>query len=226
VTGSGSVVGIVPAAGYARRLQPLTRSKEVLRVRGRPVIDYLLERMKAADCADLRVVTRPEKRDVADHARARGATVVFGHPADVSESLLGGLEGVPAETPVIFGFPDTLWGPRDGFVQLLAVLRPGAEVALGIFAAEAPGRSDVVAIEADRVTSIQVKPDEPRSNLVWGCAATYARVLRGVVGHSEPGAYFDELARQGIVRGVRLADPFIDIGTRGALRRVSDEGAV
>ena len=41
------IIGVVPAAGYARRLQPLDRSKEVLEVKGRPVLDYLLDRMRA-----------------------------------------------------------------------------------------------------------------------------------------------------------------------------------
>ena len=212
-------VGIVPAAGHARRLQPLSCSKEMLLVGGRPVIDGLLQRMDAASCREVRIVTRPDKRDVAEHARTRGAKVVFARPATVSESLLAGLDGVGAETPVIFGFPDTLWGPIDGFVALLAALAAGAEVALGIFRTESPRRSDVVTMEGAHVTSIHVKPQEPPSELVWGCAATRAGVLRGVEGWAEPGAYFDKLARRGLVVGVRLADPFVDIGTPASARR-------
>jgi NDP-sugar pyrophosphorylase family protein len=217
-TAPRAAVGIVPAAGRARRLQPLAGSKEVCHVGGRPVIDYLLERMDAAPCAEIRVVTRPEKRDVAEHARARGATVIFARTANVSESLLAGLDGLSPETPVVFGFPDTLWEPRDGFARLLAALQ-AAEVALGIFRAEAPRRSDVVTLAGPLVTSIRVKPEEPFSDLIWGCAATSAGVLRGVGGKPEPGEYFDGLARRGVVRGVRLEDPFIDIGTPEALRR-------
>jgi len=212
-------VGIVPAAGHARRLQPLPCSKEMILVEGRPVIDRLLERMDAASCSEIRVVTRPDKPDVAEHARTRGATIVFARPATVSASLMAGLDGVGAETPVIFGFPDTLWDPVDGFVELLAALAAGAAVALGIFRAESPRRSDVVTMENEYVTSIHVKPDEPPSELVWGCAATHAGVLAGVEGSAEAGAYFDALARRGLVVGVRLADPFVDIGTPESFRR-------
>jgi hypothetical protein len=42
-----AIVGVVPAAGYATRLQPLAGSKELLQVRGRPVIDYLLTRLES-----------------------------------------------------------------------------------------------------------------------------------------------------------------------------------
>jgi NDP-sugar pyrophosphorylase family protein len=191
----------------------------MLLVGGRPVIDCLLQRMDAALCGEIRVVTRPDKRDVAEHARARGTTVVFARPTTVSASLLAGLDGLGADTPVIFGFPDTLWDPIDGFVALLAALASGAEVALGIFRAESPSRSDVVTVEGEHVTSIHVKPQQPPSELVWGCAATHAGVLRGVEGWAEPGAYFDTLARRGLVGGVRLADPFVDIGTPASSRR-------
>jgi NDP-sugar pyrophosphorylase family protein len=193
-------------------------------------MDYLLDRMRAGGCTEIRVVTRPEKQDVAAHARARGATVVLARPASVSESLLAGIEGLEPSVPVVFGFPDTLWEPLEGFARLLAKLEPGFEVALGIFRAEDPGRSDVVTLEGDRVTAIDVKPDRPASDLVWGCAAARANVLRGLEGRVEPGHYFDDLARNHLVRAVRLEDPFVDIGTPEALHRarersVSGEGA-
>jgi glucose-1-phosphate thymidylyltransferase len=214
-----SPVGIVPAAGFARRLQPLSSSKEVCLIGGRPIIDYLLERMDVAGCTEIRVITRPEKQDVADHASTRGAAVLFARPATVSESLLAGLHDLAPETPVVFGFPDTLWQPRDGFTRLLAALRPGVDVVLGIFRAEAPSRSDVVTLAGDRVTTIRVKPEQPSSDLVWGCAASRAGVLRALRGHAEPGLYFDQLARRGRVLGIRLSDPFIDIGTPDSLER-------
>jgi glucose-1-phosphate thymidylyltransferase len=214
-----SPVGIVPAAGFARRLQPLSSSKEVCLIGGRPIIDYLLDRMEVAGCTEIRVVTRPEKQDVADHARAHGAVVLLARPTTVSESLLAGLHDLAPESRVVFGFPDTLWQPRDGFARLLAALRPGWDVVLGIFRADAPSRSDVVTLAGDRVTTIQIKPEQPSSDLVWGCAASRAGVLRALQGHAEPGRYFDQLARRGRVLGVRLSDPFVDIGTPESLER-------
>jgi NDP-sugar pyrophosphorylase family protein len=186
---------------------------------GRPVMDYLLERMALAGCREIRVVTRPDKKDVSEHARQRGATVLFGRPPTVSASLLMGLAGVDAEARVLFGFPDTLWQPRDGFVPLLEALQRGASVALGIFRAAEPRRSDVVTLEGDRVTAIAVKPERPSSDLVWGCAAVPARLLEQLEPELEPGLYFHRLARRGLVRGIRLADPFVDIGTPESLRR-------
>lgn len=208
------VVGVIPAAGHATRLQPLPSSKEVLPIGGRPVMDYLVERMRAASCDELRVVTRPEKSDVASHARELGAEVVEGHPPSVADSLLLGMHGLGAEDLVLFGFPDSIWEPVDGFAQLLAGLD---EVSLGLFRCRDLKRADVVVVEGERVTAIHVKPEEPPSELVWGCLAARAQALRGLQGHDEPGAYLDELARAGRVRGVDFGTEFVDVGTPQAL---------
>lgn len=95
---SAGVVGVVPAAGYARRMQPLAASKEVLPVRGTPVMDYLMDRMLRAGCTEIRVVTRPEKVDVIDRARRWQASVILGQPATVSASIIAGLAGLPPDS--------------------------------------------------------------------------------------------------------------------------------
>jgi glucose-1-phosphate thymidylyltransferase len=209
----------VPAAGLARRLQPLESSKEMLPVGGRPVMDYLLERMEAIPCAETRVVTRPDKRDVADHARARGAVVLMARPASVGESLAEGAGGLGDDVVAVFGFPDTIWYPVDGFVRLLPLLGEEIDVVLGIFVGAEPARSDVVELLQGRVLSIDVKPARPRSELVWGCAALRVGALRAIASEAEPGIALDRLARRGRIAGVRLEDPFVDIGTPQALER-------
>jgi glucose-1-phosphate thymidylyltransferase len=213
----GRVVGVVPAAGRATRLQPLPCSKEVLPVDGRPVMDYLVERMRAALCDELRVVTRPEKADVVERARALGAHVVEAHPPSVADSLLAGLRGLHADDVVLFGFPDSLWEPLDGFAHLLDGLD---EVTLGLFRCASLTRSDVVTVEGDRVTGIHVKPGDPPSALIWGCLAARAGAFEGLAGHEEPGVYLDGLARAGRVRAIDFGTEFIDVGTPEALRAV------
>ncbi len=42
------IVGVIPAAGRATRLQPLSSSKEVQPIGGRPVMDYLIDASIAA----------------------------------------------------------------------------------------------------------------------------------------------------------------------------------
>jgi glucose-1-phosphate thymidylyltransferase len=141
------VIGVVPAAGYARRLEPLASSKEVLSVFGWPVMDHVVERMHAAGCTDVVVVTRPEKEDVRARAEALGTRVVLARPSTVSASVVAALDGAGRDRTVLLGFPDTVWFPVDGYVRLLEALRAPHIVALGLFESEELERSDVVESE-------------------------------------------------------------------------------
>jgi dTDP-glucose pyrophosphorylase len=211
------LVGIVPAAGYATRLQPLTGSKEMFLIRDRPVMDYLIDRMERARCDEIRVVTRPEKADVIAHAEQRDLSIVPAHPGSVSESLLAGLDGTGPDDIVLFGFPDTIWEPPDGFLRLIAALE-GFEVALGLFLGREPERSDVVGFTTSGVvTSIDVKPRNPTSNWIWGCAAARRRALDALVDDPEPGVVFSSMSSKGAVVSVTLSASFVDIGTHEAL---------
>jgi glucose-1-phosphate thymidylyltransferase len=214
------VVGIVPAAGYATRLQPLDGSKEVYRVGGRPLMDYVVERMRAAQCDELRVVTRPDKRDVVEHARELGARVLERRPETLAQSIALGLDGLAAAEVALIGFPDTIWDAEDGFAHLVDALDDEQDVALGVFVSAEPQRSDVVSLDASGVvTAVDVKPENPPANLIWGCAAANVAALAGVEHRTWPGEHFDELARAGRVRGVRLPGKYLDVGTKEALRQ-------
>lgn len=219
-----AIVGILPAAGYATRLQPLDCSKEVYPIGGRPVMDYVVERMRLGGCTRLRVVTRPEKEDVILHAEQLGADVVLGHPDTVGASFAAALRGLPADDIVLIGWPDTLWEPEWGYRPLVAAVEGGHEAALGLFRidpADLP-RSDVVTFDGERgrVLKIDIKPAHPASPWVWGCAAARAGALSELGREAWPGAYFDRLCREGIaVVGVPLSDVWLDVGTKASLER-------
>lgn len=217
------IVGVIPAAGYATRLQPLERSKEVLPVGGRPVMDHLVDRMRAGGCTRLRVVTRSDKADVIAHSEKLGLELVLASPPTVSESFQAGIDGLSRDDIVLIGFPDTLWEPENGYRPLVQAVLEGCEVALGLFripAADLP-RSDVVTLAEDgRVARIDVKPKEPSSGWIWGCAAARVEILDRLASTEWPGSYFDLLCSEGCdVRGIPLSDVWLDIGTRAALRR-------
>lgn len=213
------IVGVIPAAGHATRLQPLSGSKEMLLVAGRPVIDLLVERMTVGRADEIRVVTRPDKSDVVHHAKVIGVAVIEGEPRSVAESLSLGIRTLDDNDIVLIGFPDTLWEPVDGFERLVMALGD-VDAALGLFRTSDLTRSDVVALDdAGLVSEIAVKPQTPRSDLIWGCAAVRRRALQGLERHTEPGHLLDKLARAGRVRGVHLSDSWLDVGTKDALAR-------
>lgn len=235
------MVGLVPAAGHATRLQPLQGSKETLPVHGRPVMEYLVERLQLARPTEMRVVTRPEKRDVVSLAVGLGATVVAAHPPTLAASILAGLDELSDADLVLSGFPDSIWQPPDGFVHLRAAVEAGDDLVLGLFRTSDPRRSDVVtfgpqgpipaarpaptgradgtglaASEWRAVTAISVKPESPSSDWIWGCWAARAGVLRGLREDQEVSVYLDALCRSRPLPGLLLGR-IVDIGTPGGL---------
>lgn len=217
-------MGVIPAAGRAERLQPLEGSKELLPVLGRPVLDYLVERMRAAPADEVRLVARPEKTDLVEYAGRLGLTVVEGHPPTAAASIALGADDLSPSDVVLIGFPDTVWQPVDGYARLLPHLAD-ADVVLGVFRGrdvEQLRRSDVVVLAGDGgVRAIEVKAERPTGELIWGLAAARRHRLEGLEAHVHPGHLFDELARGGErVLAVELPGEFVDIGTPEALREV------
>jgi NDP-sugar pyrophosphorylase family protein len=221
-----AVVGVIPAAGYGTRLGHIHASKEVLEIGGRPLIDHLVAHLRAAPCTEIRVVTRPEKSDVIDHARRIGIRVVEGHPPSLAGSIHLGLQGLDDEAVICLGFPDCLWEPLEGFRTLIESVRAGADVCLGLFRSNQPERYDTVALEpgGERVVRIDVKPREPRTALVWGCAAARAGTVRPLAQEHDPGAFFGRLCRGGTVTGRWLSDTWIDVGVPDALSEARRAG--
>lgn len=217
-----AVVGIIPAAGYATRLQPLSGSKEVIEVGGRPVIDHAIDRMRHAPCDEIRVVTRPEKTDVIEHVRRRGATVVLGHPRTSSESFALGIHDLLPDDIVLLGWPDILWVGDDTYATLVDAVDEGHEAVLGLFSTRDDlTRWDTVTLDEEgRVIGVHPKLSDPPSTVVWAPAAARRRVLEGIESADWPGSHFDALCRKGVaVYGIRFAGTCTDIGTREDLDR-------
>jgi glucose-1-phosphate thymidylyltransferase len=217
-----AVVGVIPAAGYATRLQPLSGSKEVIEVGGRPVIDYVIDRMRLARCSDLRVVTRPEKTDVIEHVRRRGATVVLGYPGTSSESFALALDGLASDDIVLLGWPDILWPGEDTYVTLVEAVEEEREVVLGLFeTADELSRWDTVTVDAEgRVLGVHAKATDPPSTVVWAPAAARRRALDGLESAEWPGSHFDSLCKKGVpILGIRFPGKCTDIGTQEDLER-------
>lgn len=207
---------MIPAAGGAKRLQPLDGSKELLEVGGRPVFDYVVERMRAGGADEIRVVTRPDKPDVAAHAERLGLSVVAAEPATAAASVAAALDGLEEDDTVLIGFPDSIWEPVDAFAQLL---RKPDDLVLAVFPSPEPERSDVVELEGDEVRGVHVKVPDPPGNLIWGAASARRAALKHLDERAEIGHHFDGLARAGRARSVVFSGEFLDIGTRDALAR-------
>ncbi|HET6315811.1 MAG TPA: sugar phosphate nucleotidyltransferase [Chloroflexota bacterium] len=227
------MLGIVPAAGAASRLQPLAFSKEMLPVgsavdehgveRPKAVSEFLVERMALAGADRICFVISPEKTDIipyyARHRLAgRMCYVVQERPRGLCDALFRGQQVMRDDEDVLIGLPDTVWFPTEGFCEL-----PSRELAFLLFPVDEPSRFDAVLTDRrGAVTEIQVKAKAPGTNWVWGAFRMPARTFRELHAlWSEPGrgdeyvgtlinAY---LGRGGQAIGVRRGERYFDVGT-------------
>jgi len=168
------MLGIVPAAGIATRLQPLGGSKELLPLgwagkRLRVVADYLLERMEVAGVDRVCMVIAPQKADLlrffaASPLASRLFFVVQPKPAGLCDAVFRAAPFVAADEHVLIGLPDTVWLPQQAYAH---ALRPA--IHLITFPVEQPEHFDaVIAAAGDRVARVEVKRPGDTGRRVWG----------------------------------------------------------
>ncbi|MGB3561171.1 MAG: sugar phosphate nucleotidyltransferase, partial [Geitlerinemataceae cyanobacterium] len=184
------LVGLIPAAGLAKRISPLPGSKELfpigfrelqvdgqIRLMPKVVSQYLLDNLFQAGVQKLWLVLGKGKWDIMDYY---GDGSQLG--GQIAYLLMDKLWGMPytldrayswvKNSTVLFGMPDTIFTPSDTFVQLLARHRETrADVTLGIFSTDRPYKLSPVTLTASgQVLDIVDKPAQTDVMNTWGCA--------------------------------------------------------
>ena len=143
------IVGLIPAAGQATRLSHLPCSKELFpigwhvdrkdQVKPKVVSQYLLEKYKAAGIRKCYFILRKGKWDIPQYYGDGDIVdmdiaylmmnLPHGHPFTLDQAF-----PFTQNSLVAFGYPDILFAPDDGFVQLVKKQKEtNADVVLGIF---------------------------------------------------------------------------------------------
>lgn len=178
-------VGLIPAAGRARRISPLPCSKEIFPVgfgdigkKGRKhpkaAAHYLLENMSLAGAQKAYLVLSKGKWDIPAY---------FGSGSMLDMALGYLMTDLPYGVPftldsafpflcdkrVLFGFPDILIRAEDLYVQLLDRLQVSqADIVLGLFLADNPRKMDMVDLDADGyIRGIRIKPEQTTLTWTW-----------------------------------------------------------
>jgi glucose-1-phosphate thymidylyltransferase len=185
IRGQKDIVGLIPAAGNAVRLQPLPCSKEIFPVgfsTGRetsakcikPVCSQLLESMSFAGVTKAFFVLRKGKWDIPSYL---GDGEQYG--LRVAYLITDSSSGVPftidqafpfvKNARVVFGFPDILFEPKDAFIHLIKrQTETGTDIVLGLFPASSPAKMDMVEFDRDnRVLAIHPKPTKTSLTYTW-----------------------------------------------------------
>jgi glucose-1-phosphate thymidylyltransferase len=238
------MTAIILAAGYATRLYPLTltRPKPLLPIAGRPLLEYIIDRLGEVGGIDsVYLVTNtkfaPQFRAWASGAAAISAPfricVVDDGTSDEANKrgAIGDImftmraEGIVDDCVVVAG-DNLMSGNLEGFG---ALCRENGNPLLGVYdvrTAEAAQRFGVVSVDAGgTITRFEEKPAHPRSTLVSAALYFYPRsifpLLEAYVREGRPldpsGRFIEWLCTRVPVYAYTIPGIWYDIGTREAL---------
>jgi glucose-1-phosphate thymidylyltransferase len=186
-SGDSRIVGLLPAAGRAKRISPLPMSKELYPIgfsaanrdvsRPKVVSQYLLERMSSAGVCEAFFILRPGKWDIPSYfgdgsgVGVRLAYLTVHVPFGVPFTLDQAYPFIRGAT-IALGFPDILFWPESAYSVLLRRLAHStAAVVLGLFPTDQPSQVGVVDLDDQGlVRGLHEKSDLTHLPFMWAIA--------------------------------------------------------
>ncbi|WP_343565316.1 glucose-1-phosphate thymidylyltransferase RfbA [Kiloniella sp. b19] len=187
--------GIILAGGAGTRLWPLTAytCKQLLPVYDKPLIYYPLTSLILAGIQDILIISTPEDTPVLQKALGDGAFygvsiqyAVQENPNGLAEALIIGEEFLGGEDCCLILGDNILY--RSGFTHFMkAAIAENSGATVFGFPVKDPSRFGVIetADDAQKVLSLEEKPEKPKSNLAAiglylydGSASEKARSLK------------------------------------------------
>ena len=230
---------LILAAGYGTRLYHLTKDtpKPLLPIQGKPLIDYLLEKVqKLSDLKVVMVITNKKffshfQNWTKQHQNLKFEIRILNDGTDSNETRLGSMgdidfalrkEAVDDDLLVIGG--DNLFNQGlDEFVQTAKKKSP--RVTIGLFDlknTEAAKIFGVVSLDGkNRVVSFEEKPQNPKSSLIGMCLYYFPKdslgLIRDYLNDSKrfdtTGEYIQWLFKREDVYAVTFQGKWYDIGS-------------
>jgi dTDP-glucose pyrophosphorylase len=238
------MIGIIPAAGAGQRIQPLGCSKELLPVgsrivdgieRPKAISEYLVERMIAAGASQICMVISPDKSDILRYYADRDFEadifyVVQQRPRGLCDALFCAEPFTRAHDQVLIGLPDTVWFPENAYD--FALQNASGGVHLVLFPVDDPSRFDAVLCDRQGlVEKVEVKSTHPSSKWIWGAIEATGTAFHNLRSLWESRGCEDEylgtllnayIAAGSPVRGQRVGQTYIDVGTLEGYREAQD----
>ena len=233
---------LVLAAGYATRLYPLTETvaKPLLPLAGRPMLDYLLDRIRLVDEIDeVHVVTNHKFADTfAEWARTRDV-VVHDDGTTSEDDRLGAIgdlqlviESQGLDDDLIVAAGDSIFTARlDDFARFGRERGAAAIAVYDIGDLDEMKRLSSIVVDADsRLVAFEEKPERPESTLAGIALYFYPRTVLPLVGRylaegnnpDQPGRLVAWLYERVPVYAWRVPGRWFDIGTPETLAEAEE----
>lgn len=231
---------LILAAGYATRLRPLTddRAKSLLPVGGRPMIDWIIDKVDEVDEVDeVHLVTNARFADAFSAWAPTRNVIVHDDGTTSNEDRLGAIgdiafvvdsQGWDGEGLLVIA-GDNLF--EFSLAEYVAFWRAHDAAASAIALFEHPTREllsqyGIVEVDSEgRVKNFVEKPEHPPSNLVATATYIYDRAHVALLhaylaednSRDAPGSFIEWLYKRAPVYGFRFSGDWLDIGDRSQL---------
>ena len=177
---------LILAAGYATRLYPLTREypKSLLEVRGKPILDYIVDKLEAIDeVSEIIIVTNSKfiakLRQWKKRVQAKKKLMLVDDLTRANADRLGAIGDVAfainkqniREDLLVVGGDNLFSGGLTRFLKFAGQKKPAATIGLyKLKELKDASRYGVVRLDRDdKVIHFEEKPKHPKSKLVAMC---------------------------------------------------------
>ena len=223
---------LILAAGYATRLRPLTDTipKQLLPVGGRPMVDWILDRLEETSADEVHLVTNA--RFAVDFERwAAGKDVRVHNDGTTSNEdrlgAIGDIDFVGLDDDLLAIAGDNLFDYSLADYESYWRAKGGSAVAVhDVGDRELAKRYGIVDVDADdRITDFVEKPDDPPTTLCATATYLYRREHAALVpaylaaGNppDQPGNFVAWLHKREPVYAYRFSGAWYDIGDHAQL---------
>jgi len=224
---------LILAAGYATRLRPLTDEipKQLLPVGGRPMVDWILDRLRETSADEIHLVTNARFASDFERWAEDNDVVVHNDGTASNEDRLGAIGdihfvGLDDDLLVVAG--DNLFDYSLADYEAYWRARPGAScvAVLDVRDPELAKKYGIVDVdEDDSIVGFVEKPEDPPTTLCATATYLYEREhVRLVTTYldegnpqDQPGNYVAWLHKRAPVYAYRFQGEWYDIGDRDQL---------
>ncbi len=198
--------------------------KPMLRVRGRPLLEHVLEALSAAGMERFLVVVGYRREAIEDYFRGRPLEFRVQEPVNGTGSAALLAREFAAAAPFLLTFGDILCDPAE-YLRCAAALGPDTAAVLGVRDVDDPWRGAAVYERNGVITRVVEKPPPGTSTTRWNSAGLFvlrpvafeylARLRPSPRGEYELTAIFDLMLADGLVLRISPVEgPWRDVGYR------------
>jgi NDP-sugar pyrophosphorylase family protein len=230
---------VVLAAGRGTRMGEITAEipKPMLPVRGRPMLEHVLDRLAAAGVQEFFLVVGHRRELIEAHFRNWRLPVQFHlqDPVDGTGSAALLARDFAGNEPFLLTFADILCD-FSAYVRCARVLNeyPATAAVLGVREVDDPWRGAAVYVENGKVTNVIEKPPRGQSTTHWNSAGVFvfrpvafeylAQLEPSVRNEYELTAIFDPMLRDNLeLRMSPIEGNWRDVGYPDDLEAVKSE---